>query len=239
MAPGADRCSLGEMSSRILIVEDDADAARVVRAYLEREGFGVEVARDGVAGLELALEDPPDLVVLDWMLPGLDGLSFLRALRRAKAVPVIMLTARTEEGDRIAGLEAGADDYVAKPFSPRELTARVRAVLRRTETASPPREAPLEAAGLLVDTARRRVDVAGRDVALSALEFDLLATLASAPGRVFTRDELIARVWGPDFDGVDRVVDVHVSNLRQKLEAAGARGVIGTVRGVGYRLEDG
>ncbi len=227
------------MAQRILVVEDDEDAARVVRAYLERDGFEVEVARDGVAGLELALERPPDLVVLDWMLPGLDGLSFLRALRRDEAVPVIMLTARSEEGDRIAGLEAGADDYVVKPFSPRELSARVRAVLRRApaDEAAPAEAMVLEVAGLRVDGARRRVEAGGRALELSALEFDLLAALAAAPGRVFSRNELIERVWGPDFAGVDRVVDVHISNLRQKLEAAGLRGVVGTVRGVGYRLE--
>ena len=225
------------MGQRVLVVEDDTDTARVVRAYLERDGFEVEVARDGVTGLERALNDRPDLVVLDWMLPGLDGLSFLRALRRDGALPVIMLTARTEEGDRIAGLEAGADDYVAKPFSPRELSARVRAVLRRAPAGQDEPRAPIEVGGLRIDGARRSVDVHGRRVELSALEFDLLATLAGAPGRVFTRDELIERVWGPDFTGVDRVVDVHVSNPRQKLERGGARGLVGTVRGVGYRLE--
>ncbi len=240
------------MAQRILVVEDDVDTARVVRAYLEHDGFEVEVARDGVTGLELALEHPPDLVVLDWMLPGLDGLSFLRTLRCGEALPVIMLTARTEEGDRIAGLEAGADDYVAKPFSPRELSARVRAVLRRAPAGGVGHggvehdgvmhdgvghDAAIEVAGLRVDGARRRVEAHGHALDLSALEFDLLAALAAAPGRVFTRNELIERVWGPDFTGVDRVVDVHVSNLRQKLEAAGARGVVGTVRGVGYRLE--
>ncbi len=225
------------MGQRVLVVEDDTDTAHVVRAYLERDGFEVEVARDGVTGLECALSDRPDLVVLDWMLPGLDGLSFLRALRRDGALPVIMLTARTEEGDRIAGLEAGADDYVAKPFSPRELSARVRAVLRRAPVGQEAPRVPIEIGGLRIDGARRSVDVHGRALELSALEFDLLATLAGAPGRVFTRDELIERVWGPDFTGVDRVVDVHVSNLRQKLEGAGARGLVGTVRGVGYRLE--
>ena len=172
------------MAQRILVVEDDVDTARVVRAYLERDGFEVEVARDGVTGLELALQHPPDLVVLDWMLPGLDGLSFLRTLRRGEALPVIMLTARTEEGDRIAGLEAGADDYVAKPFSPRELSARVRAVLRRAPAGEVGRDdvehdAAIEVAGLRVDGARRRVEAHGRALDLSALEFDLLAD----PGR--------------------------------------------------------
>jgi len=228
---------VGTVASHVLVVEDDEDTARVVRAYLERDGFDVEVVHDGVAGLEAAFEHAPDLVVLDWMLPGLDGLSFLHALRRSRAVPVIMLTARTEEGDRIAGFEAGADDYVAKPFSPRELSARVRAVLRRAETGGLQGQGPLEVAGLLIDGDRRLVTAGRHTIVLTALEFDLLATLAAAPNRVFSRGELIDRVWGPDFTGVDRVVDVHVSNLRQKLEAAGARGVVGTVRGVGYRLE--
>ncbi|MEJ2288781.1 MAG: response regulator transcription factor [Deinococcales bacterium] len=225
------------MAPHVLVVEDDEDTARVVRAYLERDGFEVETARDGVTGLEAAYEHAPDLVVLDWMLPGLDGLTFLQTLRRGRAVPVIMLTARTEEGDRIAGLEAGADDYVAKPFSPRELSARVRAVLRRSEASGAQAQGTLELGALRIDGGRRRVEAGDRPVDLTALEFDLLATLAAAPGRVFTRAELIERVWGADFTGVDRVVDVHVSNLRQKLEAAGARGVVGTVRGVGYRLE--
>lgn len=227
------------MAPRILLVEDDADTARVVRAYLERDGLEVEVAADGLAGLDAAYGEPPDLVVLDWMLPGLDGLSFLRALRRGKSIPVIMLTARSEEGDRIAGFEAGADDYVIKPFSPRELAARVRAVLRRASaSASLAHGEIIEIAGLHLDGDRRAVEVGGRELELTALEFDLLATLAGAPGRVFTRDELIERVWGPDFAGVDRVVDVHVSYLRRKLEAAGAHGPIATVRGVGYRLVD-
>ena len=225
------------MAPRILVVEDDSDAARVVRAYLERDGFAVEVVADGVVGLERAFDSPPDLVVLDWMLPGLDGLSFLRALRREKGAPVIMLTARSEEEDRVAGFEAGADDYVLKPFSPRELVARVRAVLRRASAqATVEAHEVLDIAGMRVDGARRSVEVEGHEVVLTALEFDLLATLAASPGRVFTRGELIERVWGPDFTGVDRVVDVHVSNLRQKLEAAGAEPPIGTVRGVGYRL---
>jgi len=225
------------MATRILVVEDDADAATVVRAYLEREGYDVTVAHDGVSGLEAALDEPPDLVVLDWMLPGMDGLSFLRALRRAKALPVIMLTARSEENDRVAGLEAGADDYVVKPYSPRELVARVGAVLRRMSGAPAGEDAVVTLADVRIDGGRRRVEVAGEPVVLSALEFDLLITLAATPGRVFSRGELIDRVWGPDFAGVDRVVDVHVSNLRQKLAAAGAADVVGTVRGVGYRAE--
>ncbi|MDZ7802166.1 MAG: response regulator transcription factor [Trueperaceae bacterium] len=226
------------MAARILVVEDDADVASVVRAYLEREGYAVEVAHDGLAGLRAAQERTPALIVLDWMLPHLDGPSFLARLRRDAATPVIMLTARIEESDRVLGLELGADDYVAKPFSPRELVARVKAVLRRTSPPEGGAQETIEHAGLHIDPARRTVRVQGRPVALTALEFDLLHVLARTPGRVFSRTELLDAVWGEDFMGVDRVVDVHVSNLRHKLAAAGADGRLATVRGVGYKLEE-
>lgn len=224
--------------SRILIVEDDPDASQLVRAYLERDGYDVTVARDGSAGLRSALEEPPALIVLDWMLPGLDGPGFLTRLRREGRTPVIMLTARSEESDRIVGLELGADDYVTKPFSPRELVARVKAVLRRVtpDAQEESDTAPVEHRGLRVDPARREVVFERRAVPLTTLEFDLLHTLARAPGRVFTRDDLLERVWGPDFTGVDRVVDVHVSNLRHKLAAVGAADLLVTVRGVGYKF---
>lgn len=223
------------MGQRILIVEDDPDVVRVASAYLTREGFDVEIARDGETGLARALEAPPALVVLDRMLPGMDGLEVLRRLRAEARTPVILLTARTEEGDRIAGLEAGADDYVPKPYSPRELVARVRAVLRRV--GAPSEERPVVLVGpLRVDPNRRSVTAHGRQVALTTLEFDLLYTLAAAPGRVFTRGELLDRVWGEDFVGVDRVVDVHLSNLRQKLHEVHGDALLETVRGVGYRV---
>lgn len=225
------------MSERILVVEDDRDAAEVVRAYLEREGYEVAVERDGVAGLAAAVAHPPVLIVLDWMLPGQSGAEFLRQLRREHRTPVIMLTARGEESDRVVGLELGADDYVTKPFSPRELVARVRAVLRRTSPRQEPAERPVEHAGLVVDPARRSVSFAGAELPLTTMEFDLLHTLTAAPGRVFRRNELLERVWGADFEGVDRVVDVHVSNLRQKLATVGADALLVTVRGVGYKLE--
>jgi DNA-binding response OmpR family regulator len=225
------------VAQRILIVEDDADTVRVVRAYLEREGFTVEVAHDGMAGLHVALERPPALIVLDWMLPHLDGLAFLERLRRAQSTPVIMLTARIEESDRVVGLELGADDYVPKPYSPRELVARVKAVLRRS-TSEPDSSNPvLQHRGLDIDPRHRTVQREGRHAELTALEFDLLYALAGAPGRVFTRDELLDRVWGPDFSGVDRVVDVHISNLRHKLTVIGADTMLLTVRGVGYKFE--
>jgi DNA-binding response OmpR family regulator len=225
------------VTSRILVVEDDADAAQVVSAYLTREGYAVEVAHDGAAGLQAALTAPPALVVLDWMLPGVAGPEFLTALRRAQRTPVIMLTARSEESDRIVGLELGADDYVVKPFSPRELVARVRAVLRRSQAREVAEaDEAVEHRGLRVDPLQRQASFAGREVELTTLEFDLLFALARAPGRVFSRNDLIERVWGPDFTGVDRVVDVHVSNLRQKLASVGADALLVTVRGVGYKV---
>ncbi len=224
------------MAQTILIVEDDADVVRVARAYLERDGFEVAVESDGESGLRRALADTPALVVLDWMLPRMSGLEVLRELRRTRPTPVILLTARTDELDRVIGLEVGADDYVVKPFSPRELVARVRAVLRRSEGAVVERaDEVVEHGDLRLDVARRQAAVAGRELTLTTLEFDLLLAFARAPGRVFAREALIERVWGPSFDGVDRVVDVHVSNLRQKL-AAGAEGLLRTVRGVGYAL---
>jgi len=222
--------------SRILVVEDDADAALVVSAYLSREGYEVTVANDGVTGLQLARQAPPALIVLDWMLPGVGGPEFITALRREQRTPIIMLTARSEESDRVVGLELGADDYVVKPFSPRELVARVRAVLRRSQPSDAQEGEPLEHRGLSVNPLRRQATFAGRDVDLTTLEFDLLHAMARAPGRVFSRNDLIERVWGPDFAGVDRVVDVHVSNLRQKLARVGAEELLVTVRGVGYKV---
>ena len=223
------------MSRTILIVEDDPDVVRVARAYLEREGYVVLVESDGEAGLLRARAARPDLVVLDWMLPNTSGLDVLRRLRADGEVPVLMLTARTDEADRVLGLELGADDYLTKPFSPRELVARVGAVLRRT-VASVATEVVLRHGLLEVDGSARIGRIAGREVDLTTLEFDLLRTFAAAPGRVYRRDELIERVWGGQYDGSDRVVDVHVSNLRQKLAEAGGADLIRTVRGVGYAL---
>lgn len=220
-------------NQRVLIVEDDPDIVHVVQTYLGRAGYQTEAALDGLTGLALALETPPELIVLDWMLPGLDGLEFMKRLRREQRTPVIMLTARTEEHDRILGLDFGADDYVGKPFSPRELVSRVKAVLRRTEAS----QEPLRFGSLVIDPARRSVTRNGAAIELTALEFDLLYTLASHPGRVFRRDELLDRVWGADFGGIDRVVDVHISNLRQRLEIDPSRPrLILTVRGVGYKF---
>jgi DNA-binding response OmpR family regulator len=224
---------------RVLVVEDDPDIVQVVRTYLQGAGYLVEVATDGRIGLARALAAPPSLIVLDWMLPRLDGLEFMKILRRTHGVPVIMLTARIEEADRVLGLEFGADDYVTKPFSPRELVARVRAVLRRVESGDDGGEAPLERGSLRIDPGRRLVSVVGRPIAMTAREFDLLYALARRPGRVFRRDELLERAWGEEFEGIDRVVDVHVSNLRRKLDAhPESAGAIVTVRGVGYAFRE-
>ncbi len=223
----------------ILIVEDDPDIVKIVQAYLGREGYAVEVATDGASGLEKALTLSPRLVVLDWMLPHLDGLEFLRRLRLERPTPVIMLTAKGEEPDRLAGFAAGVDDYVPKPFSPRELVARVQAVLRRGEASADVRQT-IQQGALEIDLDKRTARLDGNPLELTTLEFDLLVTLASQPGRVFRRNDLLSRVWGEDFLGVDRVVDVHVSNLRQKLEsrAPTARPTLLTVRGVGYKFSE-
>lgn len=222
--------------TRILVVEDDIDAAQVVSAYLAREGYEVAVVHDGASGLQVARQTSPALIVLDWMLPGVGGPEFITSLRREQRTPIIMLTARSEESDRIVGLELGADDYVVKPFSPRELVARVRAVLRRSQASEFEAGEAVEFRGLRVDPLQRQATFAGRGVDLTTLEFDLLHALVRAPGRVFSRNDLIERVWGPDFAGVDRVVDVHVSNVRQKLASVGADTLLLTVRGVGYKV---
>jgi len=222
---------------RILIVEDDPDVINVVKAYLERDAYDVQIARDGLTGLSGALEQAPSLIVLDWMLPGIDGLEFMKRLRHEQKTPVIMLTARKEEADRILGLELGADDYLTKPFSPRELVARIRAVLRRSreETLSE----VVNEGNLLIDPVHRRAILNEEHLDLTKVEFDLLYVLASNPGRVFSRNELLERVWGDDFIGVDRVVDVHVSNLRHKLEPV-AKGddLLITLRGIGYKFKE-
>ena len=223
---------------RVLIIEDDPNVAEVVTRYLEREGYTVEVADDGLEGLERALSDPPDLVVLDLMLPALSGLEVCRRLRAKAPVPVIMLTARGEEVDRIAGLELGADDYVAKPFSPRELTARVKAVLRRAAGGlAAEEEGVLRAGDLEVDPVAHEARLHGVLVSLTAREFDLLAYLMRNPRRAFRREELLADVWGFAY-GDTSTVTVHVRRLREKVEAdPSAPSHICTVWGVGYRFE--
>lgn len=217
----------------VLIVEDEEAIRDLVAFHLEAAGFQVRQASDGVDGLRLALEEPPDLLLLDLMLPGLDGVALLRALRRESRVPVIMLTARTEEADRVRGLELGADDYVGKPFSPRELVARVKAVLRRTD---PPGER-LAAGGVEIDLSAHRCFVDGVERELTLTEFGILRTLMERPGQVLTRELLLEKVWGFDYYGDARTVDVHVRHLREKVEAEPSRPrLIETVRGVGYRF---
>ncbi|WP_034388587.1 response regulator transcription factor [Deinococcus sp. YIM 77859] len=221
--------------STVLVVDDEPSVRKVASAYLEREGFQVRTAADGIDGLRQAEAGGLALVVLDVMLPKMSGLDVCKRLRASSNVPVILLTARGEEFDRILGLELGADDYVVKPFSPRELVARVKAVLRRTSGEAAPLPAVYE--DLRVDPVTRTVSLAGQALDLSALEFDLLYELARAPGRVFTRNELIKRVWGEDFPGVDRVVDVHLVSLRKHLGESGqSPRFIHAVRGVGYRF---
>ena len=233
------------MARRVLVVDDEREIRTVLRAYLEAEGHLVVEAATGAEALRRALATDgtaPDLVLLDIGLPDLDGLEVLRTLRRSSDVYVIIVTARADEADTLIGLSTGADDYVTKPFSPREVAARVRTVLRRLRedpAGGPPAEEDhvLRFPGLTLDPQRRELVVEGRDVRLSALEFDLLHALASSPGRVFSRAQLLEEVWGYDFYGDERVVDVHVRGMRRALgdDAADPR-LIGTVRGVGYKF---
>lgn len=223
----------------VLLVEDDATVAEVLIAYLERDGYLVRWEDDGARGLDAALNDEPDLVVLDLMLPSLDGLEVCRRLRAAAPVPVIMLTARGEEEDRIAGLELGADDYLAKPVSPRELVARVKAVLRRYREPRPPQPTAtrLSAGDLVVDVAARMATIAGRSVELTMREFELLVFLMERPSVAHRRDELLEHVWGYTY-GDASTVTVHVRRLREKIEADPSSPTrLATVWGVGYRWD--
>ena len=224
------------MSKRALIIEDDADIAETVRYNLESEGFATQVASTGEEGLSLALSpnNPPTLIILDLMLPGMNGMELCRRLRResiSRRIPIIMLTAKTSEADRIAGLDMGADDYIAKPFSVRELLARVRAVLRRTEDGE---TEGYEDGRLTIDFGDVRATCGGNNVKLTNKEFTLLATLAKKRGRVVTRQQLLDQVWGYSYYGDARTLDVHIRRLRQKLDACGD--CIETVVGVGYRF---
>ncbi len=223
--------------SRILVVEDDPKTAASVRLYLEHAGFQVVSAVDGKRALELARSTTPNLIVLDLMLPGLGGLEICRRLREESSIPIIMLTARSTEEDRLLGLDLGADDYVVKPFSPRELAARVRAVLRRVpgdgETGP-----PIRVGGIVIDPARHEVTVRGRRADLTPREFRLLQVFARAPGRAFTRSELVELAFGVESEALDRTIDAHIVNLRRKIELDPVRpALIETVYGVGYRLK--
>ena len=224
---------------RVLVVDDEAHIRELCGLYLGREGYEVEAVGDGEEALERVERSRPDLIVLDVMLPGRDGLSVCREIRRTSQVPIIMLTARDEVTDKVVGLELGADDYLTKPFAPQELVARARALLRRAQ-AEPDQPKVLRAGGLEVDLERHEVRRGETRVQLRPKEFDLLALLVKHPGRVFQRAELLDLVWGYDFPGYTRTVDVHVQQVREKLAAAGvAEPSIQTVWGVGYKLEVG
>lgn len=222
----------------VLVVEDELKIARLVRDYLQQGGFAVIEAQDGTGALALARTNKPDMIVLDLGLPGLDGLEVTRQLRAHSSVPIIIVTARSEESDRIVGLELGADDYVVKPFSPKELVARIRAVLRRAEAKMGGGET-IRAADVEIDLPRREVKVGGSLVDLTATEFDLLVTLARHPGRVYTRAQLLDLVQGVAIDSYERSVDAHVKNIRRKIEPDSRRpAYVLTVYGVGYKFAD-
>ena len=217
--------------SRALVVDDEPGLVEVVSAYLEREGFDVTAAADGEQAVELARNLAPDVIVLDLMLPGIDGLDACRQIRAFSDAYIVMLTAKSEEHEKIIGLTSGADDYVTKPFSPGELVARIRAMQRRPRAAATPDVRRF--GSLTIDAAAREVAVDDEPVALTKLEFDLLDTLSKSPRLVFSRAQLLERVWGPGWFGDDHLVDVHIGNLRRKL---GDATLIRTVRGVGYRM---
>ena len=222
----------------ILVIEDEPQIASLVRDYLEHAGFAVLVAGDGSGGLALARARRPDAIVLDLGLPKVDGLDVVRSLRRDSMVPIVILTARGDEVDRVTGLELGADDYVVKPFSPKELVARVRAVLRRAEARSTADER-IVAGDLELDLARHRVTAAGKRVTLTPTEFELLATLAREPGRVWTRSQLLDAVHGFSLESYERAIDGHIRNLRRKLASASSSArYVRTIHGVGYALEE-
>lgn len=224
------------MDTKILVVDDEPNIVELNRMYLEGAGYQVVAARTGPEALDRFRSERPNLVVLDLMLPGIDGLSICREIRQQGATPIIMLTARTEDVDRIVGLELGADDYVTKPYNPRELVARVRAVLRRTNPAADPAAAPqvLQVGNVALDPARRTVTVGDEPITLRTKEFDLLQCLLEHQGLVLSREQLLSQVWGYDFAGETRTVDVHVAGLRKELRASDL--AVETVWGIGYKL---
>ncbi len=224
--------------SRVLVIDDEMDLIELVRYNLEKDGFMIKSAQDGESGLAAAFHEPPDIIIIDLMLPGIDGLEVCRALRsdnRTAQIPVIMLTAKSAESDRILGLELGADDYITKPFSPRELTARIKAVLRRSSAPKLPSDR-IHFGGLSIDLGRREVSCEGVTISLTATEFRLLQFFALHPGRVYSRDQLIDNALGREVSVVDRTIDVHITGLRKKLGNCGKW--IETVRGFGYRFKE-
>ena len=227
------------MTTKILVVDDEAKIVKTVRAFLESSGYAVSTAADGQTALATFRHEHPGLVILDLGLPGLDGLDVTKAIRRESDVPIIILTARVEETDKLVGLELGADDYVTKPFSPRELVARVRALLRRAGGKRDILQAPIVAGGLTIDPVRRSAQVDREWADLTATEFDLLWVLAENPGRVFTRLELLDKTQGYAYEGYERTIDVHIKNLRRKLETSPQKPrYILTVYGVGYKFNE-
>lgn len=223
---------------KVLVVEDEVNIARLVRDYLQQAGFDVLEASDGPSALHLARAERPDMIVLDLGLPGMDGYDVTRELRARSSVPIIMLTARSDESDRIVGLELGADDYIVKPFSPKELVARIRAVLRRADATLGGGEV-VRAGAVTIDIPKRRVTVNGAEVELTASEFDILLTLARQPGRIYTRAQLLDAVHGVSFESYERSVDAHIKNIRRKVESDPKHpGLVLTVYGVGYKFAD-
>ncbi len=233
------RVATMDATAPVLIIEDDRNIADLVRRYLERAGFETQVAHDGNEGLAMAKSAMPRFVILDVMLPGVDGWEVCKALRRVSEVPILILTARADEMDRVVGLSIGADDYVVKPFSPRELVERVKAILRRTDAASAPVSTVFSHGALVLDEEKRRVTVDGELATLTPSEFTLLHTLMGSPGRVYTREDLLNKLYAGGESVVDRVVDVHIGKLRRKIESAPSEPrYIETVHGVGYRFTD-
>jgi two-component system alkaline phosphatase synthesis response regulator PhoP len=225
------------VSKTILVVDDELKIVEICRDYLAAAGFTVITTGDGLTGLALARKERPDLIVLDGMMPGMDGLDVVRELRRESQTPIIMLTARVEESDKLVGLELGADDYLTKPFSPRELVARVRTVLRRAAGASAQAEV-IRAGDLTLDRARYLATFPGREVQLTPTEFEILAALASQPGRIFSRAQLLAVARGVTFESYERAIDSHIRNLRRKIEPGAEPQYIITVHGVGYKFAE-
>ena len=226
------------MAQTILVVDDEPQIVRLVRSYLEKDGYRVVIASNGQEALYVVRSEKPDLVILDLLMPQMDGLEFTRRVRQERDLPIIMLTARVEEVDRILGLEMGADDYITKPFSPREVVARVHAVLRRTQDSSELESSPILRAGeLLLDREAHKATLMGAELALTPTEFELLAILMDNPGRVLSRAELLEAIHGVAFAAYERTIDAHIKNLRQKLSADSEQtSYIITVRGVGYRF---
>ncbi len=229
------------MDGKILIVDDETHIVRVLRGYFEQAGFAVLSAYDGEEALRMARQEQPDLIVLDLMLPRVDGLEVCRRVRKESEVPIIMLTARVEEADTLIGLELGADDYVTKPFSPREVVARARAILRRARSAASAGEPETLAVGdLHMDVPKRSLRVGEREVVLTPSEFDILRAMLASPGRVFTRGQLLEAAQGYAYDGYERTIDTHIKNLRQKIGDSPRRPeYIQTVHGVGYKMREG